>query len=213
MSILILTDSRGFTLQRVLEELDIHACPFSITIWAYSGRTIEGTVTACLNDMGVNTFSVIYLLTRVNNLTIYHGSHNVSPKFNSWSMLAKDLLIEYYEARKRLLPYAGRVIVCQLIGMHIFTYTFHQGNNYRHEQHVLNCGVLRLNEYIEEMNDNHGVISPALEERVHKQRGPEWIAHRYLSTLWDGLHFNSQTANKIMDRILINAYQMLNLVS
>ena len=33
--------------------------------------------------------------------------------------IVRDIVIEIYRARRRLLPYAGRVIVCEMIGVHI----------------------------------------------------------------------------------------------
>ena len=209
MSILILTDSRGFALQQAAHEFNMPAFGVRVDIWPYSGKTIEETVTCCLRDIGSNTYNIIYLCTGVNNLTIKHGSHNISPKYHAWSALVREIIIEMYSARRRLLPYAGRVIVCEMIGLHVFAYNFYQGDEYIQEQNLLNRGILRANEYIMEMNDNHGVVSPALCERVHKIRGPNWIAHRYISTLRDGLHFNRTTAKKILDRILINVTQMI----
>ena len=92
---------------------------------------------ACLNEIGNKTYNII-------NLTNYHGSHNISPNYSSWSMLIRELVKEFYEARKKLLPYAGRVSVCQLIGMDMFTYNFHQGNRYDQEQDILNRGGTSL---------------------------------------------------------------------
>ena len=209
MSILILADSRGFALEHATQSFNIPASGLSVDIWSYSGKTIEETVTCGLRDIGTNTYNIIYLCTGVNNLTVKHGSHNISPKYHSWSKMVREIVIEMYNARRKLLPYAGRVIVCEMIGLHIYAYNFYQGNQYIAEQWIINRGILRINEYITEMNDYHSVVSPALSERVHKNRGPNWTAHRYISTLWDGLHFNRITAQKLVDRLLINATQML----
>ena len=35
---------------------------------------------------------------------------------------------------------------------------------YVQEQDILNTGILCVNEYIEEMNDTHSVVSPTIEE-------------------------------------------------
>ena len=149
----------------------------------------------------------------MNNLTIKYGSHNIAPKYNVWSTLVSNIIVEMYNARRRLLPYAGKlkVIVFEMIGLHIYAYHFYQGNDFAEEQKLLNRAIVGLNEYIMDMNENHSVVSPALCERVHKTRGPNWIAHRYISTLRDGLHYkyNRATAKKILDRILIKDRQLL----
>ena len=208
MSILILTDSRGRALQRAMEKFDIAASGFTVQVWAYSGRRIAETVSACLNEIDGQTFNIIYLSTGVNNLTNYHGSHNVTPAYVTWSTLVRELMIEYYDARKRLLPFARKVIVCELVGINIHFYNFSQGNKFEVEQDLLNRGVLRVKEYIEEMNDYHNMVSPAIEERVHKRLSTTVISHRYQETLIYGLHYTDALAYKILDRILVNTVQM-----
>ena len=166
MAILMLTDSRGFDLQRATLDFNMSASGVKVDIWSYAGKTIEGTVTYCLRDIGNNTYNIIYLCTGVNNLTIKYGSHNIAPKYNVWSTLVSNIIVEMYNARRRLLPYAGKlkVIVCEMIGLHIYAYNFYQGNDFAEEQKLLTRAIVGLNEYIMDMNDNHFPPPPTLLE-------------------------------------------------
>ena len=89
MSILILSVSRGFALRSALLDFNIPAIGMRVDIWSYCnlGKTKEETVECGLRDIGNNTYTIgiIYLCTGVSNLTVKHGSHNISPKYNSWS--------------------------------------------------------------------------------------------------------------------------------
>ena len=140
----------------------------------------------------------------VNNLSI-RGNGISFPRYNSWDHLVSDIMCELYRARTTLDRLAEEVVICDIIGMNFRNYNYGlYAYAYPWQQNVLDRGIVRINEYIQEMNEDRGLNSPQLGDIVHKKRGVNRMEHRYLSTCHDGIHFNEHTAIKVMDKIMSN---------
>ena len=59
----------------------------------------------------------------------------------------------------------------------LYSYEFPQ------QQNVLDRGIIRINEYIQELNEDRTLNGPKLGDIVHENRGANRIEH-------DGLHYN-----------------------
>ena len=189
VEILYLADSRGFSndthLTRMLSGKDtvkVH-CIFT------PGGNIKDVVQEGIRQTGRKKFNQIYVQAGINNLTCKLGNREVTPIFNSWSLLIRHLMIEYHEARALLYQLSDTVIICELVGLHFGLYNL-SGAQYLPQQLILNRGVMRANEYIADMNRQVKVFSPYFAGLTHKMKGTTEVYHRYALTTYDGLHFN-----------------------
>ena len=133
------------------------------------------------------------------------SKYEILPKYNNWVNIVGETVEELYLARKQIDCLAKEVIVGDLIGMSFQNYNYGlEKYAYPYHQCLLNNAVMRINEYIQEMNEDRGLKGPQIRDIVHKKRGTCKIEHRYLSTCHDGLHFNTTTAMKVMDKLLLN---------
>ena len=202
--VLILTDSRGHSLGRQLPDIDLTNFNINVHVRPYSGGKVADIARKGLRDYGYHVYDRIYLLGGVNNLTSLVGNF-VEPRFYNCDAMVRELMIELYTARTQLDPIAREVVVCDLIGLSLRNYNYGLDSHaFPIQQLILNCAVLKINEYVQEMNEERGLHSPQLADVVHKKRGCDKIEHRYSSTLHDGLHFNTNTAIKILDKLILN---------
>ena len=205
--LLILTDSRGHSMGTQLQSIDLASYDIILYIMPYSGGRLADITRKGLRDYGHLVFDRIYLMGGVNNLSTLIG-HFVIPKYHNKDILVRDLMIEFYNARKRLDQISAEVVVCDLIGLSFRNYNYGlDSHEFPQHQQILNSAVLRINEYIQEINEARGLHSPQLADVVHKKRGTDRIEHRYTSTCPDGLHFYAHIATKIFDKLIFN---MLN---
>ena len=202
--VLILTDSRGHSLGSQLQSIDLSYWDINLHIMPYSGGKLADIANKGLRDCGHFVYDRIYLMGGVNNLSVLRGDF-VVPKYNSWDVLIRDIMIEFHSARRLLDAMAREVIVCDLIGLSFRNYNYGLDTHaFPLHQQLLNGAVMRIHEYIQEMNEDRGLHSPQLADVVHKKRGNDRIEHKYTSTCHDGLHFYSYTATKIMDKLILS---------
>ena len=202
--VLILTDSRGHSLGRQLLHIDLDLCNIDLHIMPYSGAKIAGVAEQGVKDCAHYSYDRVYLMAGVNNLTLRHCGH-VKPKYMDWCALVRDTVEELYKARITLAPLAGEIIICEIVGLSFWNYNYGDVCFAFHvEQDVLNAAIMRINEYVKFMNLERGSKTPMIADIVHKVRGPDKIEHRYSATLHDGLHFSNYTAEKVLDRLILN---------
>ena len=114
-------------------------------------------------------------------------------------------MIEFHKARVLLDYLAPEVIICELIGLSYWMYNDYSDQlSFIGGQNIINAGVMKVNEYVHEMNDERGLVGPCLADITHKPRGVRGLEHRSTATLHDGIHFNTDMAIKILDRFIIN---------
>ena len=205
--VLLLADSRGFAVDRFISRLlrnreDV----ILIEAHSYSGAKIEEVVTRGRREAQYRSYDQVYLLAGVNDLTIHKGRRRIKPKFYSWSLLVRQLMIDFHVARTRLQSLSAHIIVCDLVGLHIGSYNYSRdGESYGLQQSILDAAIIRINEYVHEMNYNAWVFSPRFADIVHKSRFPDRpIHHRYDRTTKDGLHYTAHTTEKFAILLLIN---------
>ena len=175
-----------------------------VEVHSYSGAEIEEVVTRGRKDASHKFYDQVYLLAGVNNLTVYIGRRHVEPKFDNWSLLVRSLMIDFHVARTRLQGLSAHVIVCDLVGIHMGLYNRWR-EAFKLQQVILDAAIIRVNEYIHEMNYNSWVFSPRFGDIVHKARFPDRpIHHRYEVTTKDGLHYTSNTTERFAIMLLIN---------
>ena len=203
IEVLYLADSRGFSIDaqaKIILEGDnfirLHVVPVS-------GGTISQVVEAGLLYAGNRKFDQVYLHAGINNLTCKLGYREVTPIFNNWSLMVRYMMIQFYEARASLHRIADTIIMCELVGMHFGLYN-RSTKCYLPQQVILNRGVMRINEYITDMNRQAGIYSPYFCGLTHKMKGTTKLHHRYVQTTHDGLHFNKMTALKLAEYLIQN---------
>ena len=203
LRILILTDSRGYALRAQLRYMDLIGCGVVIHIMPYSGARIEDIVRKGLRDCHMYRYDRVYFMGGVNNLSKKVNGMAI-PEYNSWDILVRDIMIKLYQARVALKRLANEVVICDLIGMNFCNYNYGlESYAFPYQQSTLDRAVLRINEYVTEMNTDMGLKGPQLGDIVHKKRGESRMENRYWSTCHDGLHFNRNTAVKVMDRLML----------
>ena len=178
--------------------------PLEIEVRAFSGGSIEEVTTWGTHEAAHKRYDQVYLLAGVNNLTIHLGYRKVKPRFTHWTSMVRRMMMEYYMARTRLYRLTDKVVICDLVALHLATYN-RNGEGFHYYQHIIDCATIRVNEYVEEMNREASVYSPRLADHIHKSRHPDHpIHHRYSTTLRDGLHFTLATTTKYSIMLLRN---------
>ena len=201
---LILTDSRGHAVGTQLQTMNLGNCGVDIHIMPYSGGKIWDIAWKGFRDCHTYPYDRVYFMGGVNNLSLQRNGMSV-PKYNNWGTLIRDIMQELYRARATIDGLAGEVIMCDLIGMNFQNYNYGlHSHAYLRQQHILDRAIVRINEYIQEMNEERGLKGPQLGDIVHQKRGLGRMEHKYFTTCHDGLHFNENTAVKIMDKIMAN---------
>ena len=161
IDILYLADSHGYAIEQQLQQIIGDDNFITIHTIITNGGTILEVTRAGLQYAKGTTFQQVYLHTGVNNLTIKVGNHEVTPAFNNWSKMVHHMMIEYYTSRSALAPYG------ELVGLQLGLYN-HSRSNYPHHQNLIIRGVMRINEYIAEMNRQAQVFSPYFCGLTHK---------------------------------------------
>ena len=118
----------------------------------YPGATISQGVRYALTDIQYSFYDIIYVYLGVCNLSKKLSHHNIIPLYSNRYLLCRNLLIDYYTARRRLRPYGNRVIICELTGLNFELYNTVSGRVFPVEQYVVNAGAFLLNQYITAMN-------------------------------------------------------------
>ena len=208
--VLIITDSRGFALRQQIDNLYLAPYNVDITVVPKSGATILQAVEHAFNQVGDQTFDIIYLMAGANDLSTKHGFRDISPKFYNRYAMVNSLLQRYYRARIILDMIGTWVIVCDLIGINYDQYNIRYAP-YHTQQEELNAGIMLLNEYIKLMNYEKMLYGPYIAVYTHKQREAGNLSHRYWITTRDGIHLRTQYSVKVMDRIVKNLLQLLGL--
>ena len=203
IEILILADSRGYALEKQLRKLHKSNTLVRIHVRAVPGGTITDVVDTGLSALKSKHFHQIYLFAGVNDMTCKLGHREVTPVFNNWSTLVKYMMIQFYEARTSLYAISKTVIICELVGIHLGLYNS-SGSCYKPQQDIINRGVMRINEYIADMNRQAEVYSPYFAGLTHKMKGTDILYHRYALTTYDGLHFNQVTAYRMAEYFIQN---------
>ena len=203
LEVLLLTDSRGFAIKEQLNSLMNDDTFINIQLAALSGGTVSEVTQYGLASVQDSKFHQVYLMAGINDLTCKLGVREVTPVFNNWSLLVRHMMIQYYEARDLLSNLASDVVVCEFTGIHFGLYNA-SGKAYSPQQDILNNGVIRVNEYIAEMNREAKVFSPYIAGLTHKMKETDKLYHRYALTTHDGLHYNNMTAYKHAENLLQN---------
>ena len=133
------------------------------------------------------------------------GGGVIFPRYTDVDTIVRELMIKHHKARVTLQPLAPEIVICELVGLSYWMYNKYSDNYaFPKEQAVINTAVMRVNEYVHEMNDERGLVGPCVADITHKRRGEIGLEHRYLTTLHDGLHYSRPMATKVLDRLIIN---------
>ena len=209
--VLLLADSQGFKVKRFISSfMKNRDVPLHLEVRAFSGATIEEVATWGLCEANHRKYDQVFLLARVNNITDHLGYREVKPKFNKWSTMVRKSMIELYLARTRLYRLSDKVIICAFIALHLATYN-KSGAAYQEHQVIIENATVRINEYIAEMNIEARIYAPGFADNVHKCRfSDRQIHHRYVATMYDGLHYTQETAAKFSILLLRNILNVRN---
>ena len=208
MRVLVISDSRGWPIYNQIMGINWLLLGMTLDILIYPGATISQGIRYAINDITYNAYDIIYVYLGVCNLSKKLSPHNIIPIYSNRYLMCRNLLIDYHTARRRLRPYCNKVIICELTGLNFELYNTASGHVFPVEQYVINAGVILINQYITAMNSDEGHFSPNLADITHKQRSEYGnLCHRYTATMSDGIHFNTQTNKRILDRFIINMLQ------
>ena len=127
----------------------------------------------------------------------------MTPVFNSWSLLIRHIMIQLHVARSNLYKLSDTVIICEMTGLNLGTYNA-SNTSFDPQQTIINRGMMRINEYIADMNRQADVFSPYFSGLTHRIKGGNNLHHRYQQTTHDGLHFNEDTAIRMAESLLQN---------
>ena len=208
--ILIISDSRGRQMNRQLRTINWHLLGFVMYILFFPGATIQKGITKALKAMSDTWFDIIYIHLGVNNLSTLISPRNILPIYTNRYALVKYLTRELFQARYRLRSHTNKIIICELIGLNYEIYNLNSERPFYVEQTEINSGMILLNQYIRESNNNEGLFSPHLENFTHKQRKErDNLVHRYSATTRDGIHFTDDVSNAMLDRFIIATLQQI----
>ena len=179
------------------------------TLLAFTCTSVAQGLRDCqmgLRDCQMYMYDRVYFIGGVNNLSTRVNGMS-TPKYDNKDQLVRDIMQELYRARVKIDPLANEVVICDMIGMNFQNYNYGWiSHAYIAQQRILDSAIIRINEYIQEMNTDRGLNSPQIGDVVRKKRGSNRMEHKYLSTCHDGLYFNEVTAVKIMDKLMINMF-------
>ena len=206
--ILYISDSRGFALRQQVNDLNLAAFHIDLLILPKAGASIQQAVDHAFQQIGNQSFDIIYLAAGVNDLSTKIGYRDITPNFCNRYHMVSDLLQKYYKARVLLDMLGDRVVICELIGLNYQLYNI-RDRPFLYQQQEVDAGIILLNEYIRYMNSERSLYSPNITEYTHKQRETNNLCHRYTLTMRDGIHMRRTYSVRILDRIVINILQIL----
>ena len=128
----------------------------------------------------------------VNNLSVKHLSGTISPVFNDVPNMVEVLNDNITWANLLLSKQQTKIIYCQLIGLHFDMYNKYS-TDFKHQQVVVDEGVVLFNQTLNLINMQSEVVTPWLQDTIHFLTKGKRI-HRY-SKLRDGIHPTSETAD------------------
>ena len=139
---------------------------------------IEQVMRIGLTLMGGRPFDQVYLHAGINNLTCKIGFHEVTPVFNNWSLLIQHLMIQLHEARSALYKLSNTVIICDMTGLHIGTYNA-SNTSFDPQPDILDRGIMRVNGYIADMNQQDEVHAPYPQTQRAQQLAPQVLTNNF----------------------------------
>ena len=207
---LLITDSRGNDLEGRLNTeckgLDID---LSFKVLILSGRNIENMLKDAEDHLKNHTYSGIYFMGGVNNLTLKHCSKRITATFDEIPNCVDTMFTKFERARELLMKYSRKIIICFLIGLDIDKYNFEttgeQTNNHR-QQLIVNDSVIYINRALLSLNMDLDMHTPWTANSVHMRSNRKY-QHRYW-LLRDGLHpgdaLKEQWVTEIVKSTVIN---------
>ena len=106
-----------------------------------------------------HTYSGIYFMGGVNNLTLKHCSKRITVTFDEIPNCVDTMFTKFERARELLMKYSRKIIICFLIGLDIDKYNFEttgeQTNNHR-QQLIVNDSVIYINRALLSLNMQSG---------------------------------------------------------
>ena len=89
--VLILADSRGYSLGTQLHNMNLYSCNIDLHIMPYSGGKVSDIVRKGLRDCNQFTYDRVYLMGGVNNLSSLRGGIAV-PNYHKWDILVSEIM-------------------------------------------------------------------------------------------------------------------------
>lgn len=191
-SILFLADSRG-------RNLDTDLCDLlgnTFTLRYYPGATIMDTIRKSQCLLMENSWSQIYCLAGICNLTVKdHVSRVVSIRNHDIGHLVNDYCHNLHEAHSEILrqcPQADypKCIFCPVTGLNFSAYnkrSLHSDDS--QNQMILNEAVSQINTEITKFNNLHKYFTPWTSRAVHR-RHRKSFTNNYEKLAIDGCHLS-----------------------
>ena len=208
--IILVGDSRVFDLDRRIRTLIVkqNMWDINITVRSYSEKNIKGIVEETIREFKSKKFDLLYFAGGVNDLSTKVGWRQVMPVFQSEPTLTTHISELLEDARTKLMVIALKVILCDLVGLSYQDYNAN-GDEFQPHQHVVNNGILSVNNTIDKLNNLDMLMGVKWSFHVHKlhhgRRG-----HRYTSTMSDGLHFTDEAKDKFAKYLTATFYHNIN---
>ena len=167
--ILLLADSRGRNLlPKIRRKLNYPDIPnIELEILFKPGGKFE-TLVWCMsnNRTKYDKYNFLYVLAGANHLSIKSKSGRITARFDDvWHLV--DRMTDLLEVTKyNLSQYADKVILCQLVGIHLNMYNGDK-NLQTYSQEVIDQAMPHVNHCINLINRETEVVSPWLMSTVH----------------------------------------------
>ena len=195
--VLILCDEREAGMAKEMEiRLNSRRTNFVVTvnIWCQIGAPIAKLVSVAKTrfDKEQGKYDYVYLFGGAYDL-ITSESNIASGKYNNTGDLVDKMFSKMEKARNSLRKVALRPVICQLIGIDIYTYNKQAGDMQIECQNAINWGIPHLNRAINSLNKDLDCISPWIGSSIHATIHHK-IHHKYLR-LSDGFLPNTDTSN------------------
>ena len=150
-------------------------------------------------------FDLLYIMLGVNNLSRKDRDGNIIPIFKDVPSLMEIMLAKYEILKCQLKEMSSKIVLCQLIGLHIATYNKMPTLDDVYQQ-VINEAMPLLAHTLNLVNEDESLVGPWLTKIVHYYTNHK--QYNAYGKLTDGLHFSKETkrvvARKIIDSICKN---------
>ena len=198
-NILIITDSRGKTLENFFSE-DMLSY---VDIRHFNGLTIHELNILLPNYKFIANVGVVYIMVGINDFTALdkstHTVRLVTPFESGLILRLKNEINLLNSTMKKYYP-AIPFILCPIYGLDLNVYSKLPGT-YRY-QDVLDRAITKVNRHIGKVNTANSQVNPFLNNIIHRYRPKTGEYITLYERLSDGLHPSTETQRKIANYLI-----------
>ena len=198
-NILLLTDSRGSTLERCFKDEQLE----KLDIRPFKGMTLHELNDRLPHYKFIARADILYIMIGINDFTVLdrvsHTVRLVTPFVSSLILRLRNEIYQLEASMKKHFPHTP-YIMCPLYGIDVNAYNKQEGI-YRY-QDVLDQAIIRVNMCIGKLNARNGQTPPFICNVIHRYRPKKKTYVTMYEKLEDGLHPSEATQFKIANYLL-----------